>query len=148
MMRMLPVFRSAKKIRPSDANARAIGHAKPVCTGPSRTAGLFGVPPPGRWTQYQAYARPARVAIAAMTTVAIIKRVRGCMKPEHHSLVKRLAVRSLTPRARRGESASPTCLAGSGATPEARIRRRIREPTDSRRSRSPARWLLEADDAP
>src|SRR5213594_3791959 len=101
MMRMFPVFRSAKKIRPSEANARAMGHAMPVCTGPSRTAGLFGVPPPGRWTQYQAYARPARVAIAAMTTVAIIKRVRGCMKPEHHSLVKRLAVRSLTPRARR-----------------------------------------------
>src|SRR5256884_6614083 len=88
MMRMLPVFRSAKKIRPSEANAGAVGHARPVCTGPSWTAGLFGVPPPGRWTQYQAYARPAKVAIAAMTTVTSIKRVRGCMKPEHHSLVK------------------------------------------------------------
>src|SRR3989442_7323839 len=69
MIRMLPVFRSAKNTRPSEAKARAIGHERPVWTGPSSTAGLFGFPPPpGRLTKYQANATVARIARAAMTT--------------------------------------------------------------------------------
>ena len=83
MMRMFPVFRSAKKIRPSDAKARAIGHARPVWTGESCTAGLFGVPPPpGRLAQYQREVRVPRTARAAMTTAAIINRLRGCTEAE------------------------------------------------------------------
>src|SRR2546430_661961 len=62
-----------------------------------------------------------------MRTAAVIKRVRGCMKPERPARLKRLAVRSLTLQAPRGGSASPKFPAGSGAMPRAR-RRRTRGP--------------------
>src|SRR5438445_752890 len=95
MTRILPVFRSAKNTRPSEAKARAIGHARPVWTGASCTAGLFGFPPPpGRLTKYQADAKVARIATAAMTTATIVRRFRGSTEPERLVRLKGLVVRS------------------------------------------------------
>src|SRR3989442_14103474 len=93
MIRMLPVFRSAKNTRPSEARGRALGQPRPVWTGASCTAGLFGFPPPpGRLNTYQANANVARIATATMTTAAIIRRFRGSTEPERLVLLKGLVL--------------------------------------------------------
>src|SRR3989442_4657431 len=91
MIRMLPVFRSAKNTRPSEARAGAIGQARLVCTGVSCTGGLFGLPPPGGLNTYQTNAKVARIATAATTTASSIKRGRGCTEPERTVLLRALS---------------------------------------------------------
>src|SRR2546428_58963 len=87
MIRMLPVFRSAKNTRPSEAKARAIGQARLVCTSVSCTGGVVWFAPPRRVKTYQTNAQGGRIA----TTASSINRVRGCTEPERIVLLRALS---------------------------------------------------------
>src|SRR6266511_6110366 len=76
-----------------------MGHARPVCTGTSWTAGLRG-PRPGPWeTHHQTVARPATVASAAARTIAMTTRsLRGVTGMEDRTGLRPFARRSLRQR--------------------------------------------------
>src|SRR3989442_4200749 len=95
MIRMLPVFRSAKNTRPSEAKARAIGQARLVCTGVSCTGGVFGFPPPGRVKTYQTKPKGGGIPAAAPATPSNIQPGPGCTEPERTLLPRALAAGSI-----------------------------------------------------